>query len=135
MSFDLSKNNFSQKAEAGFEFELTLPETFEPTGAFITVRGDNSPAVKAFGRRKFQEFQQREAVAKRKGKEVEPMTIDDAEELSVENAVIRTISFRGFAENGKEIAFSKEEAERIYTEHAWIREAVIQESSNLRNFL
>jgi hypothetical protein len=135
--FDLSKNNFSTKADAGYEFELTSPETFEGTGVFITVRGDNSPAVKAFSRRKFQEYQQREVVAKRKNKEVDPMTLDDAEELAVENAVVRTIGWKGLGDKGVEIPFSKEKAEEIFSTvgYEWIREAVIQESSNLRNFL
>ena len=135
--FDLSQNNFATKAEAGYEFELLSPETFEGTGVFITVRGDQSPAVKAFGRRKFQEFQQKEAVAKRKGKEVESMTLDEAEELAVENAVVRTIGWRGLGDKGVEVPFSKDKAAEIYGTqgYEWIREAVIQESSNLRNFL
>jgi ribosomal protein L15 len=133
--FDLKKNNLSDKAEAGYEFEVVIPETFEATGFFVTVRGEQSPVVKAYGRRKFQEYQQREQIAKRKGKEVDQMTLDEAEELAVESAVIRVISWRGLAEDGQEIKFSKEEAERVLTEHAWIREQILENSGNLRNFL
>jgi hypothetical protein len=135
--FDLSKNNFSIKAEAGYEFELVSPETFEGMGVFITVRGDHSPKVKAFIRRKHQEYQQKEAVAARKRIPVEPTTIEQAEEFAVESAVIRTISWRGMGDKGVEIPFSKEKAEEIYSTdgYEWIREAILEESSNLRNFL
>lgn len=135
MAFDLKKNNLSKLAEAGFEFEVLLPETLEPTGIFITVRGKESPVVKAYGRKKFQEFQQKESVAKRRGKELEPMSLEEAEELSVESAVLRVIGWRGVQEDGVDVPFSKENAERILLEHAWIREQVIEESDNLSNFL
>lgn len=132
--FDLSKNNLSAKAEAGYEFELEVPGTFEKTGAFITVRGDQSPAVKAFGRRKFQELQQRQKMAKRKGKE-DDLDLDEAEEMAVEAATVRVISWKGLAEDGKELPFTKENAERILKDHPWIREAIMEASSDLSNFM
>lgn len=135
MSLDLKKTNLSAKAEAGFEFEVTIPETFEPTGFFVTVRGDNSPAVKAYGRRKFQEFQLKEAQAKRRGKDVEQMTLDEAEELAVESCIVRIIGWKGLTEDGKEVAFTPENATRVLTDHAWIREQIMEEASTLKNFL
>lgn len=131
--FDLSKNNLSAKAEAGYEFELEVPGTFEKTGAFITVRGDQSPAVKAFGRRKFQEIQARQKMQKRKGKE-DDLDLDEAEAMAIEAAVVRIISWKGIAEEGKELSFSKETAERVLKDHPWIREAVMEASSELANF-
>jgi hypothetical protein len=134
MSFDLSKNNFAESAEAGFEFELKLPGTGEGTGAFITIRGDQSKTVKAYARKKYAEFKLKEQQAKRRGKEADDMTLDEAEELAIESAVVRVIDWKGIAENGKDIPFSKENAERIFKEHPWIREAVTEESAQLLNF-
>lgn len=134
MSFDLSKNNFAEAAEAGFEFELKLPGTGEGTGAFITVRGDQSKTVKAYARRKYAEFKLKEQQAKRRGKEAEDMTLDEAEELAIESAIVRIIDWKGISENGKDVPFTKENAERIFKEHAWIREAVSEESAQLLNF-
>lgn len=134
MSFDLSKNNFAEVAEAGYEFELKLPGTGEGTGAFITVRGDQSKTVKAYARRKYSEFKLKEQQAKRRGKEVEDITLDEAEELAIESAVIRVIDWKGIAENGKDVPFTKENAERIFKEHSWIREAVTEEAGQLLNF-
>ena len=134
MSFDLSKNNFAESAEAGFEFELKLPGTGEGTGAFITIRGDQSKTVKAYARKKYAEFKLKEQQAKRRGKEADDMTLDEAEELAIESAVVRVIDWKGIAENGKDIPFSKENAERIFKEHPWIREAVTEESGQILNF-
>lgn len=134
MGFDLSKNNLSEVAEAGFEFELKFPGTGEGTGAFITVRGDNSKTVKAYARKKFSEFKLREQQAKRRGKELDDMSIEEAEELAIESAIVRVISWRGIEEEGKPVAFTKENAQRIFLEHPWIREQVTEESSQILNF-
>lgn len=130
--FDLSKNNFAEFAEAGFTFELELP-TGGKTGAFITVRGDQSPAVKTFGRKKYAEMQMQQQQAKRKGKETD-MSLEDAEALAVESAVVRVISWKGIAEGGKEIPFTKENATEIFTKHSWIREQIMEQSGDLLNF-
>jgi hypothetical protein len=134
MSFDLSKNNYGEAAEAGYTFELKLPGTGEATGAFITVRGDQSKTVKAYARKKYAEFKLKETQARRRGKEAEDMTLDEAEELAIEAAIVRVIDWKGIAENGKDVPFTKENAERIFKEHSWIREAVTEESGQILNF-
>lgn len=134
MSLDLVKTNLSEAADAGYEFEVTLPGTGDPTGAFITVRGEMSKTVKSYGRQKFREFQLREQQAKRKGKTVDDISLEEAEELSIENAIVRVISWRGITESGKEVPFTKENAERIFREHSWIKDQVMEESGQLLNF-
>lgn len=134
MSLDLTKTNLAEAADAGYEFEIKLPGSGEGTGAFITVRGEMSKTVKAYARQKFREFQLREQQAKRRGKQSEELTLEEAEEMAVEAAVIRVIGWRGITENGKEVSFSKETAEKIFTEHSWIREQVMEESNQLLNF-
>jgi hypothetical protein len=134
MAFDLAKHNYTEIAEVGYKFELKLPGTGEATGVFITVRGDQSKTVKAFGRKKYAEFKLREQQAKRRGKDVEDMTLEEAEELSIESAVIRVIDWENITENGKPVTFSKENAERIFKEYPWIKDAVIEESGQILNF-
>lgn len=131
--FDLSKNNLSKVAESGYEFELVLPGSLEPTGAFVTVRGEQSPAVKAYGRKKFMEYQQKQKIAKRKGKE-EDFDLDEAEDMGVESAYVRMIGWRGIAEDGKAVEFNEANAKRILKEHPWIREQVNEASSDILNF-
>ena len=132
--FDLKKNNYSEIAEAGFEFELLTPGTREPTSAFITVRGDNSKTVKAYARKKYNEFRMKEQMAKRRGKETDEMTIEEAEDLSIEAAITRVITWRGISEGGVTVEFTKENAERIFKEHPWIREQVMEVAGEALNF-
>lgn len=131
--FDLTKNNFSKIAEQGYEFELTMPHDGSGTGAFITVRGDQSPAVKAHARRQFNEYQARQATLKRRGKQDE-INLEELEEQAVENAVVRIISWKGFLEDGADVPFTKENAVRILTEHSFIREQVMEAAGDLLNF-
>lgn len=134
MTFDLAKHNYTEIAEAGYEFELKLPGTGEGTGVFITVRGDQSKTVKAFGRKKYSEFKLREQQAKRRGKEADDMTLEEAEELSIESAIVRVIGWKNITENGKEVTCTKENAERIFKEYSWIKDQVMEESGQLLNF-
>ena len=129
---DLSKNDPATLAEAGYEFTVTLPDGTE-TDAKIKVRGKHSPEVKAFGKRIYNELKMKEQAAKRRGKE-EDMSLEEAEELSVRSAVVRVMGWSNIAENGQEIAFSKEEATRILTKYPFIREQVMEESDGILNF-
>ncbi len=134
MGFDLVTNNLADKAEAGYEFELTIPGSDTPTGAFIKVRGSQSKIVRAYGRKKFEELRQRAVIAKRKGKDVEDIDLEEAEDMAVERAVVKVISWKGFEEDGKEVPFTKENATRIFKEHSWIRDQVEEEADQLLNF-
>ena len=132
--FDLQKQDFSKAAEAGYTFELKLP-TGASSGAKLTILGSMSPTVKLYSKRKFQEYQQRQAIAKRKGKEVDDMDLDEAEELAVESTLVKLINWSGITENGIEVPFSKEKAKEVLTQHAWIREAIITESEDVTSFV
>lgn len=134
MAFDLVKNNLSTIAEAGYEFEITLPGSGEGTGAFVTVRGSESKTVKAYQRKKFSEYQMKQKAARKRGRDEDDLSLEEAEELAVEAAVGRIISWKGFEESGKEVLFSQENATRILTEHSWIREQVMEASNDLLNF-
>lgn len=132
--FDLSKNNLSEAAEAGYEFELRVPGTDTPTGAFVTVRGAESKIVREHARKVYSQIRMREQAMKKRGKEPEEMTLEEAEELAIDSAINRVISWRGIANEGKEVAFTKEAAASIFKEHSWIREQVMEESNLLVNF-
>lgn len=131
---DLSKNNFAEIAEAGYKFELKFPGTGEGAGAFVTVRGNQSKTVKAFARKKYSEYKAREQAARRRGKDVDDISLDEAEDIAVESAVVRLMAWEGIAEGGKPVEFNKENAIRILKEHPWIREQIMEESDQLVNF-
>lgn len=130
--FDIQKQDFSKSAEVGYTFALKLP-TGADSGATLTIIGDMSSTVKAYGRRKFQEFQQRQAIAKRKGREDE-LDLDEAEDMAIESALVRLIGWSGITENGKAVEFSKDKAAEVLRAHNWIREAIVQEAGDILNF-
>ena len=133
MALDLTITNIAAFAEAGYEFELLHPATGEGTGGFLVVRGEKSKIVQNHARKVVTEMQKREKVAKGKNKEVE-LTIEELEDMAVDRAVVRIISWRGIQEDGQDIPFTRENAEKILKDHPWIREAVMEESENLLNF-
>jgi hypothetical protein len=131
--FDLSKNNPADVAEAGYEFKVMLPDGTE-TDIKIKVRGVHSPVVKAFGREVLKEMKMKEEAAKRRNKLPEDMTIEEAEDFAVRAAIVRTISWQNIGEDGQEIPFTKENAQRIYLKYPWIREQVMEQSNDVFNF-
>ena len=135
MGFDLSKNNLSEKAEVGYTFELVIPEVQERTGAFVTVRGVESKVVKNYNRKKFQEMQQREFLATKRKKELDPMTLEEAEDMAIDAAYVRLMGWKGLEENGKALEFNEENAKRVLRDHSWIREQILTESGLLANFM
>lgn len=137
MGFDLKKNNLAEMAEAGYKFELTLPEVNTPTGAFVTVRGKESDIVKKYARKRFAELQYKENAqrSRNRNNEVTPMTIEEAEDLAVDTAYVRIISWEGFEEGGKELEFNEANAKKVLKEHPWIRDQVVAESDMLVNFI
>ena len=132
MTYDISKQNPAKLAEVGHEFEVTTP-TGDKTGIKITVRGDQSPVVKNHGRKVYQEMKLKEQQAKRRGKEYE-LDLDEADQMSAEAAAIRIIGWTGLVEDGKEIKFSKDEAVRICAEYSFVKEQVLEQSSNVYSF-
>ena len=86
MAFDIKKTNLAEQAEAGYEFEVKLPDG-SSTDFYITVRGNLSPKVKKFSKDLFNQLQLKELQAKRKGKADQPVDLDEAEETLIKSAV------------------------------------------------
>lgn len=131
MAFDLKKNNLAEQSETGYEFELVYPATGEAVDAFITVRGNESKAVKNFLRKRFNENQ---VLVKKGKKKDDSITIEEFLDNQIELAVVKTIGWRGIQVDGADLPFTQENAEKIYREHEWIREAVEKESAEIENF-
>lgn len=135
MGFDLKKNNLADKAEAGYRFELLIPEVNTPTGAFVTVRGKESDVVKKYARKRFAEMQFKDNAHRNRHGSAPQMSIEEAEELAVETAYVRVISWEGFEEDGEPLDFNEANAKKVLKEHSWIRDQIIAESDMLVNFI
>ena len=133
MALDLIKTNLAEMAETCQQFEVKPPEG-PPTDFYITVRGTQSPKVKAYSKKVFNQMQIKEQQMKRKGKEVE-FNLEDAEDMAVESAAIRIVAWRGLEEDGKEVKPTEENLKRIMREQDWIRSQVLDESDIAANFI
>jgi hypothetical protein len=131
---DLAKTNVAEAAEAGVEFELVIPKSKVATGAFIKVRGPESKTVRDYSRKAYTEMQARDSLARKRGKEPEQITLEEAETMAINSAVIRVIGWRGITESGKEILFTEEAAREIFRKHPWIRDQVMEESESILYF-
>ena len=100
MAFDIKKTNLAEQAEAGYEFEVKLPDG-SSTDFYITVRGNLSPKVKKFSKDLFNQLQQKELQAKRKGKADQPVDLDEAEETLIKSAVARIVTWKGLEDDGR----------------------------------
>jgi len=134
MAFDIKLTNLSEKAEAGYEFEVKLPDG-SPTDFYITVRGNQSPKIKKFSKDLFNKLQMKELQAKRKGKADQPVDLDEAEQTLVDSAVARIITWKGLEDGGKVVEPTPDNIVRIMTELDWVRKQVLDESDNDSNFI
>lgn len=132
-TFDLKKNDPTKSAEAGYEFDVIMPDgTLTPIK--IKVRGSLSKVVKDFYRNEFSRMQTKEQALKKRGKDPEPMSLQESEDFAIQSSALRVISWSGIVEDGKEVPYSKEECIRLMTDYPFLREAVTQESEQLLNF-
>lgn len=134
MAFDIKLTNLSEKAEAGYEFEVKLPDG-SSTDFYITVRGNQSPKIKKFSKDLFNKMQMKELQAKRKGKGEQPVDLDEAEATLIESAVARIVTWKGLEDDGKVVEPTQDNIVRIMTELDWVRTQVLEESDNAANFI
>jgi len=131
--YNFAQNSLSKTAEAGVELKIVLPNGVD-TGAVITVRGEQAPSVKAYGRKLYQEYNMKRQAAIARKREPEELTLEEAEALAVEAAVVRTIGWSGVGNDDGAIPFSPEAARKFYQENSWIQELVTEESKNSFRF-
>lgn len=134
MAFDIKKTNLAEQAEAGYEFEVKLPDG-SSTDFYITVRGNLSPKVKKFSKDLFNQLQLKELQAKRKGKADQPVDLEEAEDTLVKSAVARIVTWKGLEDDGKVVEPTQENFIRIMTDLDWVRKQVLDESDNDANFI
>lgn len=133
--FDVKKYDLSGKCEAGYEMELVDTVTGEGLGAFITVRGKESPTVKRWINSVVDQSSMEEFEAKRRGKPIKAKKMSEIRSQTAEAAIVRTIGWRGFVDGEVELKFSEEAARTLYRQEEWIAEQIIAASNDLGNFL
>ena len=137
--FNLKAQDTSILSDSGYEFDV-VDAAGRTTEAKITVRGPDSPKVRAFTHKMMNQVNTAKAQLKRRGKDPEELTDqmrEMYEDMGVESALVRIISWKGFADaDGKEIPFTLENARPYMGEgFSWLQKQVIENSENISNFI
>lgn len=87
---------FNAVADAGNAFLLSMKNADSTdTGVSLNIIGKNSDPVQQIVRKMMRKRQADELIASRKGKPVEPMSVEDMEEQGLELAVVRVTGWKG----------------------------------------
>lgn len=114
-------------SENSFEFEYLRPDGRE-TGVFIKVIGSQAPKVQEWIRKSLNRRRAQEALATKRGKEIERLVEDD-EQFGIDAAAIRIVGWSGISE-----PYTPEAAKILVTNNSEVRDQVLEASNNLGNF-
>ena len=126
MSFDLAKLDTAKVAEEGAELRVAHPTTGEDLGIVITLIGTDSKT--------FRDISKSRATASLK-KKTREIDLDQNESDAVDLLAKCTKGWTGITENGKEVAFSYDNAVQLYTKYLWLREQIDRFMADRSNFL
>lgn len=123
LSFDAVKD-----AEIPTEVELKH-DSGEFTGLTLLVLGSKSDVVTKHAKQEFRKLQAKESQAKKRGKESEPMDIDELEEANIQSTLVRVVGWKGAKQE-----FDKELLRQAIKRNPhWIRQ-VLDASEDDANF-
>ena len=126
MTFDLAKLDTAKVAEEGAELRVAHPTTGEDLGITITLIGTDSKT--------FRDISKSRATASLK-KKTREIDLDQNESDAVDLLAKCTKGWTGITENGKEVAFSYDNAVQLYTKYLWLREQIDRFMADRSNFL
>ncbi len=140
---DIADFDTAVASDKGFDLELTAPTGAKaPLGVFIRVLGKDGEVFQDHIREAGNERLRREAVAERKGKPLDPPTIEQAEEKALELLTLCTVGwFTGdksnatFPYKGENLAFNASNVLKVYREQKWVRKQVDEAIADLENFI
>lgn len=139
-AFDLGSIDTVAACNKGAEIELRHPATNEPLGIFWTVLGTDSDAFREYTKESLNDRIRKEALAKKRGRDVEVRTIEDSEQdtinlLTVCSTGWRSIDKPTIAFKGEELQFNVANVKRVLTELPWIRRQIDEAIGDLENFM
>jgi hypothetical protein len=129
-TMDLAQLDTRKGAEQGFELQLTHPQTGLPLAGRITLLGQDASAWQE----KQAELIQRRVNRLQRNKK-NTASVGDLENDSIELLVAVTVGWSGIAFEGQPFAWSPENAKKLYTDFAWIREQAYEAVNDRGNFL
>lgn len=123
-SFDAVKDS-----EQGFDVKINNADGTD-SGVVLTVLGKHSDKVTGWTKKKFSEYQREAEMAKRRGKEVEPKSLDELEEFNLSNAAVRVTGWKNIEQE-----FSEELLKGALKRNPHWLEQIIEASDDAANFI
>lgn len=117
------------ESEGGYEIELLHTDGVTGTGVFVTVQGKHSDAVKKWNGALINKMTREHQMAARKGKTVEPKTLEELDAQNIEGAAVRVIGWRNVKQ-----PFSQDLMKGALKRNPHWIDAIVRESDDLGNF-
>jgi hypothetical protein len=133
--FDIAELDTTKACDRGAEMELVHPVTAEPLGIFITILGKDSTVFREHIREAVNDKLRREQIARKRGKDLEPDTVEKSEQESIELLTLCTKGWRNMVMGGHELEFTPANVRKVYSEYPWIRKQVDEGIANLELFM
>lgn len=133
--FDFSALPTVEAANKGAEIELRHPTTMEPLGAFVTVLGKDSDAFRALIRRNANAAAQRAHMARKRGKDPEPLTAEEVEARALDAVVTCVTGWRGVLKNGSPLEFTEANLRGFLSDYPWLMGQIDEAIGDLGNFI
>lgn len=135
-AFDLSSLDTAAACDNPFKLELVHPVSKEPLGCGVMVVGKDSATFKGHVRKKANERLRKQAMHSRRGKDTEIPTIEQIEAEAIDLLVACTTGFWGdLVVDNEPLAFSPDNARRLYERFGWAREQVDEAVGDVENFI
>jgi len=125
---DITSFNAVKDADNYIKLDMKLADG-EPSGVIFHVIGKHAEAVQTVTRKIIRQQQNDEAIAKRKGRDPAPKTIEELEETGIELAAARVTGWEGV-----EQPFDKDILKAALKNNPHWVEQVVDESNNDGNF-
>lgn len=125
----LADLNLIKKAEVPFKMNYIDPASGEPTGVFLHVLGAKGPTFTNWLNAKIDERNNRRALLKKRGRELEEETMEETQAFLCEAAAVRVVGWDGITE-----PFSKDLCLELMHANPELRGQVIEASNQVANF-
>ena len=133
--FDIAELDTTKACDRGAEMELVHPVTGEPLGIYITILGKDSTVFREHIREAVNDRLRREQLARKRGKDLEPETVEKSELEAIELLTLCTKGWRNMVMGGQELEFTPSNVRKVYTDYPWIRKQVDEGIANLELFM
>jgi len=126
---DITEFDAVSESEVGHEFELVGIDGITGTGVIVTVQGKHADEVTKWTSGILTKMQREQQLAARKGKQVEPKSLEELREQNIAGAALRVTGWRNVKQ-----PFSRDLLKVALRRNPHWVDQIIEKSDDLANF-